>query len=157
IEDLIDLTLDGFQNRKESIAFHPTIALEMRTYSQYLSNAINDFLKFGGLLRSWVTIFPISPKIPLVLVALRLNGVHPAGFIEENSDSNIGSILKEIEKDTYQQYAESIYYRKFVKYYSGDTIYIIKPNEKRFWSRSLALNDAAEIIADSFIIRTLSK
>ncbi|MEO0044653.1 MAG: hypothetical protein RL329_4102, partial [Bacteroidota bacterium] len=39
IEDLIDLTLDGFQNRKESIAFHPTIALEMRTYSQYLSNA----------------------------------------------------------------------------------------------------------------------
>ncbi len=148
IEDLIDLTLDGFQNRKESIAFHPTIALEMRTYSQYLSNAINDFLKFGGSLRSWATIFPISPKIPLILVALRLNEVHPAGFIEENSDYNISGILKEIEKDTYQQYAESIYYRKFVKYYLGDTIYIIKPNEKRFWSRSLALNDAAEIIAE---------
>jgi hypothetical protein len=148
IEDLIDLTLDGFQNKKDSIVFRPTQPSEMRIYSTYLSNTINNFLKFGSSLTAWATIFPISPRIPLNIVALRFNKEHEAGYVEESSNDNIAKIIKEIEAYTYQEYAESIYYRKYVKYYAGDTIYIIKPNEKRFWSRSLALNEADEIIAE---------
>jgi 16S rRNA G966 N2-methylase RsmD len=148
IEDLINLTLDGFQNKKKSIAFHPCQPDEMKAYSQYLVNNINSFLKFGSSLTAWVTIFPISPKIPLNIVALRFNKEQEAGHIGESDNKNIAEILRQINEYTYQEYTESIYYRKFVKYYSGDTIYIIKPNEKRFWSRSLALNEADEIIAE---------
>ncbi len=148
IEDLINLTLDGFHNKKASIAFHPCQNIEIKTYSQYLVNNINSFLKFGSSLTAWVTVFPVSPKIPLNIVALRFNKEQEAGYIEENSNTNIAKILKEINEYTYQEYTESIYYRKFVKYYSADTVYIIKPNEKRFWSRSLALNEADEIIAE---------
>ena len=148
IEDLINLTLDGFQNKKESIAFHPTQADEMRTYCTFLSNTLNGFLKFGSSLTSWTTIFPISPRIPLNIIAIRFNKEQEPGFVEESGNYNIAKIIKDIEGYTYQEYAESIYYRKYVKYYTGDTLYIIKPNEKRFWSRSLALNDADEIIAE---------
>ena len=148
IEDLINLTLDGFQNKKESIAFRPCQNHEIKTYSQYLANNINNFLKFGSSLTAWVTVFPISPKIPLNIIALRFNKEQEPGYIGESSNTNIANILKEINEYTYQEYTESIYYRKFVKYYSGDTIYIIKPNEKRFWSRSLALNESDEIIAE---------
>lgn len=148
IEDLINLTLDGFQNRKDSIAFCPSIKDEQKVYSQYLTRTINNFLKFGSSLTSWATVFTVSPKMPLNIIALRFNKEQEAGFVEENPDINIGNIIKEINQYTYEQYTESIYYRKFLKYYSGDTIYIIKPNEKRFWSRSLALNDADEIIAE---------
>lgn len=148
IEDLINLTLDGFQNRKESIAFRPSTKDEQKVYSQYLTRTINNFLKFGSSLTAWATVFTVSPKMPLNIIALRFNKEQEAGFIEENPDTNIGDIIKEINQYTYEQYTESIYYRKFVKYYSGDTIYIIKPNEKRFWSRSLALNEADEIIAE---------
>ena len=148
ISDLINLTLDGFQNKKESIAFRPTQSGEMRTYSTYLSNTINNFLKFGSSLTAWATIFPVLPNMPLNIVALRFNKEHEASYVEESSNDNIAKIIKEIEAYTYQKYAESIYYRKYVKYYTGDTIYIIKSNEKRFWSRSLALNEADEIIAE---------
>lgn len=148
IEDLIDLTLDGFQNKKESIAFHPNQSSEMQAYSTYLSNTINNFLKFGSSLTACATIFPVSPKIPLNIIALHFNKEHESGYVEESSNDNISKIIKEIEAYTYQEYAESIYYRKYVKYYTGNTIYILKPNEKRFWSRSLALNDADEIIAE---------
>ena len=142
------MTLDGFQNKKESIAFHPTQADEMRTYCTFLSNTLNGFLKFGSSLTSWTTIFPISPRIPLNIIAIRFNKEQEPGFVEESGNYNIAKIIKDIEGYTYQEYAESIYYRKYVKYYTGDTLYIIKPNEKRFWSRSLALNDADEIIAE---------
>ena len=57
-------------------------------------------------------------------------------------------ILKDIEAYTYRKHSESIYYRKFIRYYSSDTIYIVKPNEKRCWSRSMGLNDADEIVAE---------
>ncbi len=148
IEDLINLTLDGFQNKEESIAFHPTQQDEMRAYCTFLSNTLNGFLKFGSSLTAWTTIFPISSRIPLNIIAIRFNKEHEAGYVEESGNYNIAKIIKEIEAYTYQEYAESIYYRKYVKYYTGDTIYMIKPNEKRFWSRSLALNDADEIIAE---------
>lgn len=148
IEDLINLTLDGFQNKKESIAFHPCQPDEMKAYSKYLVDTINSFLKFGSSLTAWVTVFPVSPKIPLNIVALRFNKEQEAGYVGESGNTNIAEVLKEINEYTYQEYTESIYYRKFVKYYSGDTIYIIKPNEKHFWSRSLALNEADEIIAE---------
>jgi hypothetical protein len=148
IEDLINLTLDGFQNKKESRAFHPTTIDEMQDYSTFLCRSINNFLKFGSTFTAWITVFPIPPRIPLNIVALRFNKEQVAGFVEKNTHYDIAKIVKEIEDYTYQEFAESIYYRKYVKYYSGDTIYIIKPNEKRFWSRSSALNEADEIIAE---------
>ena len=147
IEDLINLTLDGFQNKKESRAFKPCTDEEMRTYGTFISQTINDFLKFGSQLTTWVKVFPVYPNSPLNIIALRLNNEREGGSVESTND-NIDALLKEINAYTYQQYAESIYYRKYIKYYVGDTTYIIKPNEKRFWSRSLAMNDADEIIAD---------
>ena len=53
-----------------------------------------------------------------------------------------------MEEYSYKEYAESIYYRRFFRYAKGDKLYIIKPNEKRFWSRSMAINDADEVIAE---------
>lgn len=147
IEDLINLTLDSFQNRKESIAFKPCTDHEMQTYGRYISQSINEFLKFGSQMATWVSTFPVRANTPLNIIALRLNNENEAGHVEMSND-NLDILLKEISAYTYRQYAESIYYRKYVKYYVGDTTYIIKPNEKRFWSRSLAMNDADEIIAD---------
>jgi hypothetical protein len=148
IEDLVSLTLDGFQNKKESIAFRPCDAVNMQQYSIFLSNTINNFLKFGSTLRGWISVFVPNAKMPLNIVALHLNNQQQAGYVEMMNDYEISQLFKEIEQYTYQQFAESIYYRKFLKYYAGDTIYIIKPNEKRFWSRSLAMNEADEIIAE---------
>lgn len=87
------------------------------------------------------------------MVAIHLNETQEASYIAE-TNASINEVLKEIEAYTYQKYAESIYYRKFIRYYKNDTIYIIKPNEKRFWSRSLALNDADEIILEITSIDT---
>ncbi len=148
IADLVNLTLDGFQNKKESIAFHPCIADNMEQYGLFLSKTINDFLKFGSQLTSWATIFTVSTKNPLNIIALRLNKSQQAGKVVLDNEQNLDVLLKEIEIFTYKEYAESIYYRKTVRYYKDDTVYIIKPNEKRFWSRSLAMNDAQEIIAE---------
>jgi len=37
---------------------------------------------------------------------------------------------------------------KKLNYKTGDDIYIIRPNQRRFWSQSMALEDASELILE---------
>lgn len=46
------------------------------------------------------------------------------------------------------KHSDSVYLRKTLKYYEGDLVYIIKPNQKRFWSKMQAYDDAAAIVND---------
>jgi hypothetical protein len=83
------------------------------------------------------------------MLALRFSHREKPGFIEKvSSQLEISNLLKEIDNYTYEKFSQSVYFRKVVKYYNDDTIFLIKPNEKRFWSRSMAMNDADDIIID---------
>jgi len=110
---------------------------------------IEDVLTYSlDALPAWATIFNINARIPLNITVLHLSENNKADTIIELPEKVIGQLLKEMEQHTYEEYAESIYFRKFYRYYNGETIYIIKPNEKRFWSRSMAINDADELIVE---------
>ena len=41
-----------------------------------------------------------------------------------------------------------LFVQKYIKYYDKDTVYLIKPNQKRFWTRTQAMEDASSLIAD---------
>ena len=68
--------------------------------------------------------------------------------IEEKRVDSIENLLSEIDKLMLQRKSQSIYIKKQIKYFEGDSIYIIKPNQRRFWSRSMAINDAKELIGE---------
>ena len=57
-------------------------------------------------------------------------------------------LLTPTKDNTYEKHSASVYFRKVVKYYEGDIIYIIKPNQKRFWSRSIAMQDSSSILLE---------
>lgn len=67
--------------------------------------------------------------------------------IEENN-TDIKNILKEINEYSFENNNSSIYYRKFIKYELKNSFYLIKPNQKRFWTSALALNDADDLIVE---------
>ena len=148
IEDFLNFTLDAFQNKQKSIAYHPTQLKENKLYAEYLCKTINEFLEYDNEIKAWATVFDLSHRIPLNVVVLYLNNIHEADAIIDLPEKEVGAILKSMEQHSYKEYAESIYFRRFFRYYDEDKIYIIKPNEKRFWSRSMAINDADEIIVE---------
>lgn len=39
-------------------------------------------------------------------------------------------------------------FRKKLNYYDGDNIYIIRPNQRRFWTQSMAMQDASDLIIE---------
>ncbi|MEM6319745.1 MAG: N-6 DNA methylase [Bacteroidota bacterium] len=148
IQDLLDYTLDAFQNKQKSIAYRPTNNNDRKLYAEYLCKTINKFSDYDKELSVWASIFESNPRIPLSVTIVSFNQTKPADAIVTLPEKGIGQLLKAMEKHSYQAHAESIYYRRFFRYYADDKIYIIKSNEKRFWSRSMAINDADEIIAE---------
>ena len=64
------------------------------------------------------------------------------------SNEPIDEELKKLDQYLWEQKAKNIYFRKKLNYKRGDDIYIIRPNQRRFWSQSMAFEDASELILE---------
>ena len=120
----------------------------MQLYAAKLCETLNEFLRFGSQTTAWASVFETSSRLPLQVVCVHFNGERVPGNVLTEISANLHETLKAIEAYTYQRHSESLYFRKFVRFFTDDRVYIIKPNEKRFWSRPQALNDADEVIAE---------
>lgn len=148
IEDTIKFSLDLFQEGEKSEALHRPTMNELENYAGILCEDINDLLRHSETTVS-TTIYQVSHFSPLNMIAIRFsNRGEPGGIVKNSSQTEISNLLKQIDRYTYEQFSQSVYYRKVVKYYDNDTIYLIKPNEKRSWSRSQAMNDADDILVE---------
>jgi hypothetical protein len=144
INDAINLNIDLFLKGKDSIALRQVDITESRQYANLLCQSINTFINDQAGVSA--TIYDIPRYIPLNLVVLKFGGNQPQ--IREESVEGMQDNLKFLDKATLKKESKSIYVKKVIKYFDGDTIYLIKPNQKRFWSLSTALNDARDLISD---------
>ena len=63
---------------------------------------------------------------------------------------NLIPVLQSIAKQLPSKLADRVFTRRNLKVYVGENIYIIKPRQLRYWSRSAGLNDANDIISEQF-------
>ena len=148
IEDFINYSIDLFYEKEKSIALRPISpeAPETLPYTKMLCNEINDFLKIGDS-KVNAKVYKVSPHSPLCMVALKFvqpNAVAPPLLVDSKNDFE--NNLQKINNYTLHEYSQNIYVRKQIRYYDNDTIFIIKPNQKRFWTRSQGIEDAYSII-----------
>ena len=148
IENLLAYRLNAFQDREKSAAFRPCTSAGVREYAGTLCQTVNHFIGSDAGLRAHAAYFSPAGRPPLQVLALHLNDKSTANAVVELPTAGLSHILREIEAYTYREKSESIYYRRFIKYYVDDVVYLVKPNERRFWSQASALSDADEIIAE---------
>jgi len=128
------------------MANEPITDIDIETYAQTFCDTVNSILQFGQL-RAWATVY--SGKSPLRLVSIHFNRAKDAGTVKKQSSSTkLEEALANLERKIQTEYSESIYVRRNIRFYDGDTLHITKPDEKRFWSRSMALRDADETLAE---------
>lgn len=94
-------------------------------------------------------VYETALNSPLNIVSITFSKKLKSTLVEKVSNSNkLTDLLKIIDDYSFEKHSESVYFRKVIKYFDNDTIHLIKPNEKRFWSHSTAMNDADEIVFD---------
>jgi len=150
IEDTIKYLADLFHRGEKSISLRPISDKnpETESYSIMLCDEINNFL-IGGDTKVTASYYYVMPNTPLCMAVLYF--VKPSEVVppqKRDSDKEFQDHLKKINKFTLEKYSRNIYVHKQIRYYDGNRIFIIKPNQKRFWTRSQAIDDAHSIITE---------
>ena len=121
---------------------------ELLPYAKTVAKTITSSLK-STKKGAWVEVLDTGIfRQPVNIVAVHFDNTETFGSAKVSAINDISKLLQQINADSYQKHSESIYYRKLIKYYKRGIIYLVKPNQKRFWSISQALNDADNVLLD---------
>ncbi|EOG6902321.1 endonuclease, partial [Flavobacterium psychrophilum] len=142
IQDTLNYSLDLFEKKEKSKAVLPVNDIDI--YSKRVTKELNDWLDDDDLKVS-ATHYSIDINCPLYLVKLSFGNQQKE---IEISKENIYSELKTLDKKLWSKDAQSIYFRKKLNYFDGDDIYIIKPNQRRFWSQTVAMEDSKSLLVE---------
>jgi hypothetical protein len=148
VEDTVNLTIDLRMKREASIALEKPTLDELKLYGFQLIGVIQPFLQ---TLRKRVLVADVIEvsKSPLQVVKftfLPTPGREP--IVQTTQAQELKEVLNRIAEQLPQQIADRVYTRRDLRIYTGQDIYIIKPAQKRYWSRSAGLNDADLILSE---------
>ncbi|EMY3583559.1 N-6 DNA methylase [Flavobacterium psychrophilum] len=142
IQDTLNYSLDLFEKQEKSKAVLPVNDIDV--YTKRITKEINDWLDDDDLKIS-ATHYFIDRNCPLYLVKLSFGNQQKETQI---SKENIYQELKKIDKKLWNKESDNLYFRKKLNYFDGDDIYIIKPNQRRFWSQTVAMEDSKSLLVE---------
>ena len=145
IDDTIDITLNYFRKKERSLAVKPVNLDTLKDYIHLFCSILNS--SFSSPKKAFVGKIFIGES-PLQIVSARLVNVSKEDVTVVHQDNNLTEILDKLDKTLLEEKSQSIYIRRNLRHYAGDTIFIVKPNQRRYWTRSSALRDADEAYAD---------
>lgn len=143
VEDFVSYTLPLLKKNVEEIN-RPANDKVVAEYANLIVDELNDFLDGQDLFVN-ATAYNICRFTPLMMIKL----THCQTKKEiNNSKEHVDSELRKIDKHLWEEKSRSIYFRKKLNYKTGNDVYIIRPNQCRFWSKSMAIEDAQALILE---------
>jgi len=147
IRDVLDYSLDFFQEGERSQACDPILTGQLKAYATTICRSLNSILQFGSM-TVWAAIY--EGESPLNIVSLNFNLDYPANTVIV-VDADMDAELTRINENLREEQSGNVFLRRHLKLYGKDSLDIVKPNEQRFWSQSVALKDADAILAEGII------
>ena len=142
IQDTLVYSLDLFEKQAKSDAVKPI--LEIDHYTNRITKELNDWLDDVDLKVS-ATHYKIDRSCPLYMVKLSFGSDQKKTII---SKEDIRKELKILDKKLWKEEAKNLYFRKKLNYFDGDDVYVIKPNQRRFWSQTTAMEDSKSLLVE---------
>jgi hypothetical protein len=148
VEDGVNITINLRMEREESIALTKPSLDELKSYSLQLVGVIQPFLQ---TLRQRVLLADVIEVNQSPLQVVKFSFLPAPGrehIVRITQVQDLKEVLSRIAEQLPQQIADRIFTRRDLRIYSGQDIYIVKPAQKRYWSRSAGLNDADLILSE---------
>ncbi|MGI0493491.1 HsdM family class I SAM-dependent methyltransferase [Alkalinema pantanalense CENA528] len=148
VKDGITITIDLYMKREESTALRRPKISELELYATDLISVIQPFLQ---TLRERALVADVIEVSNSPLQVVKFSFVPVPGrepVVQTTQVQELKAVLNRIAEQLPQQIADRIFTRRDLRIYSGQDIYIVKPAQKRYWSRSAGLNDADLILSE---------
>ena len=145
INDTIKYTLDYYRKKNRSIAVKPVDESALGEYIDTYCDALNSsFSSPNKYFRG--TIY--DGEGPLRAISTKLVENPEKMDVNYTLNDDLESVLNRLDEQLIEEMSPSIYIRRNLRRYSGDTTFIVKPNQMRYWTKSAALRDADETYKD---------
>lgn len=145
VNDTLDYNYGIFQKGKNAKGYHRVLLAESKRYAEAVLKSLSTMLSGSDLVPK-VTIYDSTVNDPLQLVLIDLNA--DSAKVEKGAMADFQDTLRRIDNHLWKRQSESVYMRRTLTYYDGSRVFLIKPNQKRFWSVMQAYDDAASVIND---------
>ncbi len=148
IDDFYKYSLSLFFEGETSPSLLPISSENPETfgYINVVCNELNNFISNENTAVN-ARIFKSLHFSPLCICVLTFENLK-RNIEVIDSDREFSEVLKRINEFTLQEYAQNIYVKKQIRFYDNDRIYIIKPNQRRFWTHSQGFEDADSILTE---------
>ncbi|MFN0170865.1 MAG: hypothetical protein ACKV22_30970, partial [Bryobacteraceae bacterium] len=146
VADLVGIRFGLNQGKMEPSAVGQPPADELQAYGRALADELNDFIGQSSSTRHRIDIL-VGSGSGMVAVELVAGVDRPTVSVWAASDP-VAQQLAETQQRLTEQRAQWLYFNRNLRVYKGSRTYILKPLQRFHWTRTQAIQDAAEIIAD---------
>ena len=144
--DTVNYTIDFFQKRESS---HATLPVNDKVLIEYIKNS---FILLNAVVVGIdkyfnSNIYSGSNELKIVSFMLQTeSGENIIKVVRDNLELN--KILDYLSSYIIEEGYTNIYLQRIIRIFNGNTIYLIKPNEKRYWTKIAAYKDTDDTIAE---------
>lgn len=150
VENAVDYVYDYFYAKGKSQALNRPTKRFIERYSNILLEILGNSLEKND---EWSCEYYLGDA-PLIVIHLSFRkNIDINVCVEDNKKLN--ELLDKLDDLLISERSGSVAIKRNVRVYDSDGLYIIKPNQKRYWSYTAACQDADEIYAE--IMRAWSK
>jgi hypothetical protein len=143
VENVNDYSVDLFFNKEKSRALEAVNVQMLSKYAKVLCNSLSIHLPTSKT-NFHASVYQVNLHSPLTVISIHFDNRKSDGTITTEK-GNMMSTLNTINQLVLSEHSSSVWFRKVVMHYSANSLFIVKPNEKRFWTRAIALEDSDTI------------
>ena len=144
IEDTVKTTIERYYERLRANAFKKPSEENLVSYAEAYSDVFSKIT--GGSRALQPKVYSGDSPYRVVSFTLTKRGV-PGERPSVASRPELDALLVRLSEVLIEQKSRSLYFRRNMTVFGPDDIHIMKPAERRFWTKSSAFNDADETIA----------
>lgn len=112
----------------------------LRTYAEIFIRTATSMLRIKNQTLNAIVYKNGAPLTVVSFELVPLNDAQAVRVVDEHSAMR--TKLRELDKFLIEQKTPSMYMRRHVKVYDGNTVSLVRPSEQRFWTQSQARADA---------------
>jgi hypothetical protein len=146
VEDFVQVRLGLNQGKIEESAVGQPRKDELEAYARTLRDELDQFISRSSPTRHRIDIL-VGPDSGLVAIELVASGALPAISIQSASEQGAYQLAETRQRLT-EHRAQWLYFNRNLRVYEGSRTYVLKPLQHFHWTRTQAIQDASEIIAD---------
>lgn len=148
IMDTINYTIDYFQKRDNSAAIEPVGRDMLCKYAEHSLTLLNSVAKENACVFNSRIYFG-NKGLKVVIFSLEHKpDAAPVEVIDNSEELN--ETLNDLFARLKERKQENILLRKITRIYEGTKVFIIKPNEQRYWTGIEAYKDTDEMLSEIF-------